>query len=384
MKKLIKYGPLTGLVITVVLISISILEIRNRRDNTRVSDDCRVSPSGKQAEPFAYEETAKLEVTVQAGSDLESYLDELICQEWQTTALSIDVSFYIGWARDEKESFIEVCRAACKKLESIQRAFGETNPPRACRDLHEVFLDFVVALGKAYEDFAFHGDPDRSEALAEAKNLFIAYHHELERFVHPPLPEDLTNPGPSFSDKDDQNTYETAVDLMQEKKYIEGLKLLATLQNKHRKNHCIMLKISDCLVLSPEPEEDIERTEAQALELLAAITDSKRYSSVMAEAFLKWRTLHQSEYHGLSNWSSIPNHEYNGRRRELINIINECLTASPGNAWARSQKRELLNLPNISRGGLMGNSNLSYYDLLYLDNMPGEHTKNERNGPVPK
>ena len=44
---------------------------------------------------------------------------------------------------------------------------------------------------------------------------------------------------------------------------------------------------------------------------------SDRYSPVLLECWINWRARTQEEKHGMSNWSEIPNHLYNSRRRQL-------------------------------------------------------------------
>ncbi|MFQ5835615.1 MAG: hypothetical protein ACE5HR_06810, partial [bacterium] len=88
---------------------------------------------------------------------------------------------------------------------------------------------------------------------------------------------------------------------------------------------------------------------------------------VLFDAFLRWRTLTQSLEYGMSNFSRIPNWEYNKKRKRLIEIIKTYAKEHPDDIWARKQIKLLLSLPNISRGALMGNYNLMFLADLYLD-----------------
>jgi len=103
------------------------------------------------------------------------------------------------------------------------------------------------------------------------------------------------------------------------------------------------------------------------LQVDAVITDMYLYSPVLFDAFLRWRTLTQGLEYGMSNFSKIPNWEYNKKRKRLIEIIKTYTKEHPDDIWARKQIKLLLFLPNISRGGLMGNSNLIFWGKLYLD-----------------
>ena len=76
--------------------------------------------------------------------------------------------------------------------------------------------------------------------------------------------------------------------------------------------------------------------------------------------------------------SLIPNDEYNAKRWELVQIIKEYLKKNPNDVWAKAQVNLLLALPNIGRGGLMGNDNLFYYASLYSDILERESMEKKK------
>ena len=67
----------------------------------------------------------------------------------------------------------------------------------------------------------------------------------------------------------------------------------------------------------------------------------------------------------MSNMSSIPNQEYNIKRWRVIETIHDYLDRNPKDAWANRQVKSLLAIPNITRGGDMGNDNLLHWANLY-------------------
>jgi len=99
-----------------------------------------------------------------------------------------------------------------------------------------------------------------------------------------------------------------------------------------------MKKASDKAILRLKYiKEQVENLDTPKVckDILEGIVNGNDYSPVLFDAFLRWRTLTQSLEYGMSNFSKIP--------------------------------KLLLFLPNISRGGLMGNYNLSFWASLYLD-----------------
>ncbi len=62
------------------------------------------------------------------------------------------------------------------------------------------------------------------------------------------------------------------------------------------------------------------------------------FSPLYAEAFLRWRTNYQWLNHGVSNWSSIPNWEYNQRMETMLARAKERLQ---GNDAVEARSRDL-------------------------------------------
>ena len=131
-----------------------------------------------------------------------------------------------------------------------------------------------------------------------------------------------------------------------------------------------MKKASDKAILRLKYiKEQVENLDTPKVckDILEGIVNGNDYSPVLFDAFLRWRTLTQSLEYGMSNFSKIPNWDYNKKRKRLIEIIKTCAKEHRDDIWAGKQIKLLLSLPNISRDGLMGNYNLSFWASLYLD-----------------
>ena len=69
----------------------------------------------------------------------------------------------------------------------------------------------------------------------------------------------------------------------------------------------------------------------------------------------------------MSNWSQIPNWDYNLKRKELMDKLIKHLAQVPQDIWAYKELQQLIGLDNIERGGDYGNDTLAYLGDLYMD-----------------
>lgn len=95
------------------------------------------------------------------------------------------------------------------------------------------------------------------------------------------------------------------------------------------------------------------------------------YTSHLAEAFFKWRTAHQAFWHGVSNFSAIPQALYESRRQGILVIVSEHLRMHPGDRVALEQQAWLEAVPGITRGNLMGSSMLTDLAIGWPEHIPG-------------
>ena len=246
-------------------------------------------------------------------------------------------------------------------------------------NLKEEFLGLVDKLKEIYQGIEEKDEKEIEKEFTLFTNLYNAFIDDLKKalkdkeFVK--LSEDFKQIDQEIKlikSKEDKNLYLEAVRFMKEKHFKKAYEILSQLKDKYKDTafgDCIMLKISDCWL---RPFTDIEKKKNFALEeegikILEDIINSKRYSPVLFEAFYKWRTSTQAFYYGMSNMSQIPNKMYNQKRWQLVQVIKRYLKNNPQDIWAKYQIDLLLSLPNIERGGRLGNSNLVHWGILYVD-----------------
>jgi hypothetical protein len=134
-------------------------------------------------------------------------------------------------------------------------------------------------------------------------------------------------------------------------------------------HHCLV-KMADCWLHSDHFANMMEQGDAdlvsgdEGLKYLTRVVESKFYSPVLAEAFLRWRVTEQSK-RGDSNYAVIPNHYYNKIRTELIEVIQAHIAKHPADAWAQQQLTNLVLADNIKRGLGISNTNVHWWGLFF-------------------
>lgn len=119
-----------------------------------------------------------------------------------------------------------------------------------------------------------------------------------------------------------------------------------------------LMRMGDCIQVGGIAEVGgPDEAYAQALE--------QGYSPYLAEAFRKWRAAFQMFNHGVSNFSEIPNAEYNARKERVLATVRVFLTAHHDDSEARDQQALLEQLPDITPGGPMGSSVLNEMAMLW-------------------
>ena len=171
----------------------------------------------------------------------------------------------------------------------------------------------------------------------------------------------------------DKSAYQKALTKIKYKKYRDAAAILMGILDRNDGTafgDCVKVLLSDCYL--KEIEGVMEDPKA-GVRLLSEAVGSGRYSPMLFDAFLKWRTALQAREYGMANTSGIPNQDYNRKLWDLVLVARTHLADKPDDEWAKNQINLLVSLPNITRGGTYGNSNLNYYAALYME--PDDGTK---------
>jgi len=313
------------------------------------------------------------------ASSISDYLDKILFSDLQLQAVTVDMYLYIGWFPEKKEWMREASQKAINDLEELASFVKESNPPKSLVNLKEEFLKLIDKLKEIYQGIEKKDEKEIEKEFTLFTNLYNAFIDGLKKalkdreFVK--LPEDfkqIDQETKLIKSKEDKSLYLEALRFMKEKHFKKAYEILSQLKDKYKDtafSDCIMLKISDCWLMSFSDMEDENGflREEKGIKILEDIINSKRYSPVLFEAFYKWRTSTQAFYYGMSNMSQIPNKMYNQKRWQLIKLIKKYLKTHPQDIWAKRQIDLLLSLPNIERGGSFGNSNLAHWGVFFAD-----------------
>jgi hypothetical protein len=306
--------------------------------------------------------------------------DELAFVEMQVDAVTEDMYGVLGWYSDDTERIRKVSQLNIEELKNIKEILKriETSPNLdEMKNLESLVITKLISL---YDGIERENINDLKPIFLEISNLrkefsilLVKNLKEYSRING--FPEDLNIINEHVSlidDKEAKEKYVNAVNLMDEGKFIEAYETFCDLEAKYKNTafgDCVNLGISDCLLLS-----DSELTEHEGLpsgeaglKILSNILNQRRYSPTLYEVFYKWRTVEQQLNHGMSNFSEIPNIEYNEKRWEVIQTIKDYLVNNPDDILAESQIDMLITLDNICRGGEFGNNNIMHWGYLYMN-----------------
>lgn len=330
------------------------------------------------------------------ASEPEDSFDELAYLEAQTSAVTIDMSRYIGWYPDEKEWMKEASLRAVKDLDEIERRLLDMNLKKDLALLRDKNVEIIETLKAIYLGIE---SKDEDALDAEFKLVEKLYAQFSEKFSDafkryrsmPELPKDYD----PFQEElklarsgQDKSEYLKATRATKEGNYQEAHEILVKLQNRQTETafqDCIMLRMLDCLL--PQTRVDTEGNVLmylgweETLSILTGLIDKGKYSPVLYEVFDRWRTKEQGVSHGMSNTSNIPNKEYNDKRWGVIKVIKGHLKEHQDDTWARAQIVSLLNMSNIGRGGAFGNDNLVRYHMRYEDDSNDENKEGFESAP---
>ncbi len=320
----------------------------------------------------------EIESAIVRSDGLKSYLDNVSYYNLQLDAVLIDMYLYFGWAPEEKEAMKEASDEAVLRLGYLKQQVEELDTPEAARDMEGIYLGALDKLQKIYKGVESKDIEETDKEFEEFSDLvsqyFEIYNKLFQEQSKKETREEEVLPYPQFESKTDEENYNRALEFMEQDQFEKAYEILQKLKNKYSGastiESSILLNISDCIVKafygSDGGISDVQNPEEKGKDILEGIINANDYSPVLFDAFLRWRTLTQSLEYGMSNFSKIPNWEYNKKRKNLLEIIKIYAKEHPNDTWAERQIELLLFFPNVERGGFGGNSNLTLWGGLYF------------------
>jgi hypothetical protein len=238
------------------------------------------------------------------SNSYEPSLEDIGFVELQTSAVTIDMYRYLGWFPEEKEMLKKASVKAISDLKTIKnylRQLRFTGDLIKLKDMHLAIIDMLVQI---YDGIELKSTDDIEKASAEFNGLYSQYSEKFREAIkkYKPvekLPEDFNVTEQEVKlvqNQKDKESHLNTVELIKEKRFTQAYRDLVNLRDKYKDTafeHCIMLKMSDCLPMAGlnvedksifNPEKGIEPL---IEEPLSDILDAGKYSPVLFEAFYK-------------------------------------------------------------------------------------------------
>jgi len=302
---------------------------------------------------------------------IQDGLDILNIMDLEARAIFMDLYLYLGWFPEDTEGLRQASFEAIDDIEDIKSRLSFTVLPKELSKAKERYAIFLIRFQDACTDVDLKNKQEKEEEVGlirETRKEFFEMLAEIMETYIPEIdiPEDFHPDNEEIKlarDEKDQAAYRAILDLISTKRFQEAYDSLDKLQQKYQNTDfekCILLRKTDCVLSADSPVESAEKEDMGegSLQILEELANTDYYLPIIFESFYKWRTIYQSYNHGMSNMSNIPNAMYNEKRWELLQIVKSHLRQNPDDVWAKYQAHILLTLPNITRGGSFGNSNI--------------------------
>jgi len=266
---------------------------------------------------------------------------------------------------------------AIQRLDTLSQKLDYLNVSQATQALKRNMQEQIRLVREGFQDIE-KKTPDRIQKEAKAygkirKQYVKQFRKTVKNYeVKKPQDSKVTLSQPAFRGvaKNDFTLFDSLRKQLADSQYEAVHSRLRELQNKYQETSfgdLAKLRLADCLIGSGNHGGlcwDVSQP-SEGHELMSEILASGRYNPAIAETFAKWRTNEQYYFYGMSNYSVIPNWEYNLKREEIYRVIKNHVIEHPEDVWALTQIELILRLPNIERTEAIGNSNLFYWKEYY-------------------
>lgn len=249
-----------------------------------------------------------------------------------------------------------------ERLEGLNKELDALNLPQELEDLKQGLASVINKLIDNCTGILNKNAEKRDKEFDEFWKLVNTYNDQLEikigkYFSIPKIDENFDLVGENvklLTDINDQNLFRKALSYMDKKQHKAAVDILNPLLKKYKNKPAegsILVDIADCYIAKENPAYKDADKQDELLNLLTDYINRKQYSPSIQRIYLQWRTLEQSYNHGASNWSVIPNDEYNQTLWGLIETIESHIDRYPDDSWAKFQLLLLMNTPIIERWG---------------------------------
>lgn len=292
-------------------------------------------------------------------SDIEKGIIQLEYIGRQVSAVENDLRLYY-MAKIEDRPDVEPVEDI-KKLIKLNQNLSALNLPQEIADLKSELIRVIDKLIDNCKGILKKNEKIRDKEFDDFWKAVNTFNDKLKSKIDkylsiPKLDKgfDLAKEEAAlFTDINDENIFKKAIVTINKKKYKDAVDILVPLLNKYKNKPAegsILVRIVDCYITKESPLSH-EGYDEYLLGLLANFVNRQQYSPHIQRIYLQWRTLEQSYNNGASNWSTIPNAEYNQVLWGLAEAIEKRIEQNPHDNWARYQLLILMDTPIIERWG---------------------------------
>ena len=299
---------------------------------------------------------------------VEAYMDRIRAAELQADAIAIEMLLHMVYVPHLVPGAVisdEAADAARDSLLEIRRDVEAVAAPAACHTVRGAFLDALEAAARLYDGIQGKDRAAVRRDLGQAQDAVRRFRALAAALQPLPDPANFRESQPTFEDSiRDLRAWRDAPYALPDE-LIEQFNRLA--EQGVADDDPALIAIMDQMTppVRVLPWDDkrfhvpaiFDRPEIREWDdfyPLLWILLGGQYHPFMYDAFVAWRSAMQAEFFGFSNFSQIPNAEYNEVRLSAVRTIQAHLRAHPDDDQARAQKRRLLDEPNIQRGGVFG------------------------------
>lgn len=295
-------------------------------------------------------------------------------------AIENNMRLYIGWENTDRTKWEQPAAKAIALLGKLKTDLARIKQPDQDKALAATLESAADQLLNAYGDIAAKRDETIQKQLSDyvqTMNRYAnqfgqatkAFRKSIESIENPETLKTQTNSKALFQNPEDLAQYQNATKLIEQKQYANAYAILQNLYKNCKTTPLKGIIIQAMVKCLQAPQNGISEPDSgtKCVTLLEDFFKQNTYSTNMDMLFLQWRTATQMWFYGSSNRSHIPYDKYFRQRYKIVKILVNEMQQNPENIIARKQLWNMLTVPVIERGGLLGNTNLIFWGQLFDD-----------------